>query len=82
MINAGFMNVRINRFIWRNLFNTPAETCDFFAAVTSNWWYAKIPVQKREREYLKAKQSFDDRDIRQLTDDVIIGYGVKPEFVS
>ncbi|MBE0667451.1 MAG: class I SAM-dependent methyltransferase, partial [Bacteroidales bacterium] len=82
MMNAGFKNVRINRFIWHNLFNTPAEACDFFAAVSSNWWYSKIPGQKREREYRKAKQSFDDRNVRQLTDDVIIGYGIKPDPVS
>jgi ubiquinone/menaquinone biosynthesis C-methylase UbiE len=82
MMNAGFKNVRINRFIWRNLFNTPAEACDFFAAVTSNWWYAKIPGQKREKEYRKTKQSFDNRNVSQITDDVIIGYGIKPDPVS
>jgi len=30
-------------------------------------------------EYQKAKQLFESREIRQVTDDVIIGYGKKPE---
>jgi len=79
MKNSGFIDVQTNRFIWRNLFTTPGDACDFFAAVTSNWWYAKIPESKRLHEYQKAKQLFESREIRQVTDDVIIGYGKKPE---
>jgi len=79
MNNSGFKDTRTNRFIWRNVFKTPADACDFFAAVTSNWWYAKIPEIKRLQEYQKARQFFEAREIRQVTDDVIIGYGKKPE---
>lgn len=79
MKNSGFIDVQTNRFIWRNLFRTPTDACNFFAAVTSNWWYAKIPESKRLHEYQKAKQLFESREIRQVTDDVIIGYGKKPE---
>ena len=75
MKNAGFIDVQTNRFIWRNLFRTPADVCDFFAAVTSNWWYAKIPESKRLQEYQKARQFFEARETRQVTDDVIVGYG-------
>ena len=77
MEEAGFQDVQSNRFIWRNLFATPHEACEFFAAVTSNWWYAKIPERKRLREYQKAMQLFEARGVRQVTDDVIIGYGKK-----
>jgi len=79
MNDAGFMDVHTNRFIWRNLFSTPTEACDFFAAVSSNWWYAKIPESKRQQEYQKTKKAFEARGVRQITDDVIIGYGKKPE---
>ncbi|MFO7670084.1 MAG: class I SAM-dependent methyltransferase [Bacteroidales bacterium] len=79
MRNAGFKNVHANRFIWRNIFRTPAEACDFFASVSSNWWYAKIPESRRLPEYQKTKKVFEDREIRQVTDDVIIGYGMKLE---
>jgi len=75
---AGFKDVRTSRFIWRNLFNTPADACDFFAAVSSNWWYAKVPESKRSYEYQKAKQLFEIKGINQVTDDVIIAYGIKP----
>ena len=51
--DTGFKDARVNRFIWRNLFNTPGETCEFFAAVSSNGWYAKIPVSKRQNVYPK-----------------------------
>lgn len=77
MKNTGFKDVQTNRFIWRNLFRTPSEACDFFAAVSSNWWYAKIQPSRRVREYQKAKLFFEKRGARQITDDVIIGYGKK-----
>ncbi len=79
MNDAGFINVQTNRFIWRNLFNTPNEACEFFAAVSSNWWYAKIPESKRPQEYQKTLQFFEKKGVSQITDDVIIGYGKKPE---
>jgi hypothetical protein len=79
MKNSGFQDIRTNRFIWRNLFRTPADACDFFSAVTSNWWYAKIPESKRFQEYQRARQCFEAREISQITDDVIIGYGKKPD---
>jgi len=79
MKTNGFRDIKINRFIWRNLFRTPSDACDFFAAVSSNWWYAKIPEHKRDDEYHKVKRLFEKRGIRQVTDDVIIGYGGKPE---
>lgn len=79
MKTTGFQDIQTNRFIWRNLFRTPADACDFFAAVTSNWWYAKIPESMRQHEYQKTKELFERRGIRQVTDDVIIGYGKKPE---
>ena len=77
MEKAGFKNVRTNRFIWRNLFINPIEACDFFAAVSSNWWYAKIPETKRSQEYEKTRQCFIKNGIRVVTDDVIVAYGIK-----
>lgn len=78
MKNTGFQDIQTNRFIWRNLFGTPTDACDFFAAVSSNWWYAKIPESKRHHEYQKTLDLFEKRGFRQVTDDVIIGYGKKP----
>jgi len=79
MKDIGFKDIQTNRFIWRNLFKTPTEACEFFATVSSNWWYAKIPESKRLHEYQKTIQVFEEKGVRQVTDDVIIGYGIKPE---
>jgi ubiquinone/menaquinone biosynthesis C-methylase UbiE len=77
MEDAGFKDIRTNRFIWRNLFKNPTGACDFFSAVTSSWWYALMPESKRDYEYLKTQQYFEKKDIRQVTDDIIVGYGLK-----
>lgn len=74
---AGFREIRTCRFIWRNLFNSPVEACDFFSAVSSNWWYAKIPQNERARQYLKTMKYFERNDIRVVTDDIIVAYGSK-----
>jgi ubiquinone/menaquinone biosynthesis C-methylase UbiE len=77
MKDAGFKNIRTNRFIWRNLFKSPSEACDFFSSVTSNWWFAKVPENKRVQEYKKTQRYFERRRINQVTDDIIVGYGLK-----
>lgn len=79
MKKAGFQDVYTNRHIWRNLFSKPSDACDFFAAVSSNWWYAKIPEKKRIKQYQKTKEVFERNNTRQVTDDIVIGYGKKPE---
>jgi hypothetical protein len=50
----------------------------FFASVTSNWWYAKVPEKKRVHEYEETKRYFEEKGIRHVTDDIVIGYGTKP----
>ena len=77
MEDAGFKDIRTNRFIWRNIFKSPTGACDFFSAVTSSWWYALMPESKRDHEYLKTRQYFEKKDIRQVTNDIIVGYGLK-----
>jgi ubiquinone/menaquinone biosynthesis C-methylase UbiE len=77
MKNSGFIDIRTNRYIWRNLFKSPKEACDFFSSVTSNWWFAKVPENKRAQEYLKTQKCFEHRNINQVTDDIIVGCGRK-----
>jgi ubiquinone/menaquinone biosynthesis C-methylase UbiE len=77
MEEAGFKDIRTNRFIWRNIFKSPTDACDFFSAVTSNFWFAKVPESKRVHEYQKTRQYFEQKGIRQVTDDIIVGYGLK-----
>jgi ubiquinone/menaquinone biosynthesis C-methylase UbiE len=77
MEDAGFKDIRTNRFIWRNIFKNPSDACDFFASVTSSWWYGLMPEAKRDYEYLKTQRYFEQKGIRQVTDDIIVGYGLK-----
>jgi len=75
---AGFKNISMNRFIWRNLFKTPEDASKFFSAVTSSWWFSKIPENKRIKEDAKTLQYFIKKGIRVVTDDIIVGSGLKP----
>jgi ubiquinone/menaquinone biosynthesis C-methylase UbiE len=77
MEDAGFKHIRTNRFIWRNIFKNPVDACDFFASVTSSWWYGLMPEAKRDYEYLKTQMYFEKKGISQVTDDIIVGYGLK-----
>lgn len=78
MKDAGFKDIRTNRFIWRNFFENPVDACEFFAAVSANWWYAKIPEDKRNVEYENTRNYFRKKRIRIITDDVIIANAYKP----
>jgi ubiquinone/menaquinone biosynthesis C-methylase UbiE len=78
MEEAGFKNICTNRFIWRNLFKTSMDACEFFSSVTSSWWLSKIPEDKRINEDTKTLEYFNKKGIRIITDDIIIGSGLKP----
>jgi len=75
---AGFTNISTNRFIWRNLFKTSKDACEFFSSVTSSWWLSKIPEARRAQEDAKTLKYFERNGIRVITDDIIIGFGIKP----
>jgi ubiquinone/menaquinone biosynthesis C-methylase UbiE len=77
MEEAGFKDIRTNRFIWRNIFKSPTAACDFFSSVTSNFWFAKVPESKRSHEYRKTQQYFEQRGIKKVSDDIIVGCGLK-----
>lgn len=78
MTRAGFTDIRTNRFIWRNLFKTPKDACEFFSSVTSSWWLAMVPEARRISEDAKTLQFFDKNGIKVITDDIVIGFGIKP----
>jgi len=75
---AGFTNISTNRYIWRNLFKTSKGACEFFSSVTSSWWLSKIPEARRGQEDTKTLKYFERNGIRVITDDIIIGVGIKP----
>ena len=78
LIQAGLTDIRTQRIIWRNIFNTGVEAYDFFAAISSAFWYAKFPQEKRQNDYKKVREYFERKRITQVTDDVILVHGQKP----
>jgi hypothetical protein len=78
MKKAGLTDIQTKRFFWRNNFRTGSEAYDFFAAISSAWWYAKLPPAKVAEEAEKARCYYERKNVTQITDDVIIAYGRKP----
>jgi ubiquinone/menaquinone biosynthesis C-methylase UbiE len=78
LMDAGLADIRSRRLTWRNTFKTGGEAYDFFAAISSNWWYAKVPPTKRDKETKKTRDYFMRKGIVKITDDIILAYGRKP----
>ena len=78
LMDAGLDDIRSRRLTWRNTFKTGGEAYDFFAAISSNWWYAKVPPIKRDEETRKTRDYFVRKGIVKITDDIILAYGRKP----
>ena len=78
LAEAGLVDIRTSRLTWRNTFKTGGEAYDFFAAISSNWWYAKVPPIKRDKETRKTRDYFERKGIVRITDDIIVAYGRKP----
>jgi len=74
---SGLIDIRSRRVIWRNVFPSGEDAYDFFTAISSAFWYAKFPEEKRARDALKVRQHFEDAKVRQITDDIIFVHGIK-----
>ena len=72
---AGLSGIQSKRVIWRNDFKTGAAAYDFFSAISSSWWYAKFPPSERIKDSIRTRTYFDRKDIRVVTDDVVVAYG-------
>jgi len=71
-------DIRARRLTWRNPFPGGGDAYDFFSAMSSSWWYAKVPPGKRDAESRKMRDYFQRHGVTTLTDDVILAYGRKP----
>ena len=74
---ANLENVKSKRAVWRNKFEDGYAAYDFFAAISSSWWYAKFPPAERERDSKRTRDYFKRRNIDMITDDIVIAYGYK-----
>lgn len=79
LVKAGFRDVTIRKLSWHDEFDSGDKTYDFFTSVSSAWWLAKFPPDKRIPESEKARRYFKDNKINRLTFDVILAYGQKSQ---
>jgi ubiquinone/menaquinone biosynthesis C-methylase UbiE len=75
---ANLIDIRAKRVIWRNVFSSGNDAYDFFSAISSAFWYAKFPEEKRMQDALKVRQHFENKKVKQITDDIILVNGIKP----
>lgn len=75
---ANLDDVQSKRSIWRNKFEDGAAAYDFFAAISSSWWYARFPLEERERDSKRTRNYFLRKKIDLITDDIVIAFGRKP----
>ena len=75
---AGLDNIQTRRLTWRNPFKTGADAYDFFSAISSTWWYAKVPKGKRDEETRRIRDYFERHGVTTITDDIIVASGRKP----
>lgn len=78
LVEAGLDNIRIRRLTWQNPFKTGGDAYDFFSAISSTWWYAKVPPEKRDEETRRMRDYFERHGVTTITDDIILAYGQKP----
>lgn len=78
LAEAGILDIRTRRLTWRNKFETGGQAYDFFAAISANWWYAKVPPDKRDELNKKTRGYFERKGVTTITDDIILADGRKP----
>ncbi len=75
---AGLDRVKSRRVIWRNEFEDGQSAYDFFAAISASWWYAKFPPDEIQRDSTFTRNYFNRKNIKVITDDIIVAYGFRP----
>ena len=78
LADADLVDIQTSRLTWRNTFKNGGVAYDFFASISSNWWYAKVPPMKRDEETRKTRDYFERKGVAKITDDIILAYGRKP----
>jgi ubiquinone/menaquinone biosynthesis C-methylase UbiE len=68
-------DIKIERFKKIYFFKDGGEAFDFFAAITSLWWYANFPADKISSDIKKVRDYFIRRKVDAITHDIILAYG-------
>lgn len=75
---SNLLDVQCKRVIWQTEFENGAAAYDFFAAISSSWWYAKFPAEEIANDSKRTRNYFERKNIRIITDDIVIAHGRKP----
>jgi len=75
---AKLEGIRTRRVVWRNEFHDGREAYDFFAAISASWWYARFPPSAVAKDSNATREYFGRKDVRIVTDDIVIASGRKP----
>lgn len=76
---ASLTGINSKRAVWQNTFASGSAAYDFFAAISSSWWYAKFPPKARIKDSRKTRNYFERKNISTISDDIVIAWGYKPE---
>lgn len=76
--SANLENLQSKRVIWRNEFENGLAAYDFFAAISASWWYAMFPPGEIEKDSKRTRDYFNRKNVKIVTDDIVIAYGTKP----
>lgn len=78
LARSNLEEINSKRVTWRNKFTDGCAAYDFFAAISSSWWYAKFPPEARKRDSDCTRAYFLKKNIDIITDDIVVAYGHKP----
>lgn len=79
---AKLQDIQSKRVTWRNQFDDGGAAYDFFAAISSSWWYAKFPQEERIKDSKRTRNYFMRRKIDVITDDIVVAFGRKPQEIN
>ena len=74
---SGLNNIKVRQAIWKNEFKDGYAAYDFFSSISSSWWYAKFPPEERIKDSNRTREYFKKKNIKVITDDIVIGSGYK-----
>jgi len=77
MLCSGLGDIEIRNNEWMEHFESGSEAFDFFAAVSSLWWYARFPSYKWGEYMEYDRQYFNQRKVKNITFDIVCAYGAK-----
>lgn len=77
--DARLEGIQGKRAVGRNDFEDDGAAYDFFAAISSSWWYSRFPPDERVEDSKRTRSYFKKKKVHIITDDVVVAYGYVPK---